>query len=145
MKRLLLLCIIGFIAASSGGASLTKVVDIPLPGNPNRFDYQSLDSQAKVLYLNHMNDGELIIFDVAGRKLIDHLKGFPRCTGVIVVPSIHKVFVSTPGNHEVAIVDTKTRQVIARVPAGRFPDGLAYAPDSNRVYVSDESGGKEII
>jgi DNA-binding beta-propeller fold protein YncE len=148
MKRNVILMIALFVAAigaAPGGNSLSKVVDIPLPGNPNRFDYQNLDPQAKILYLNHMNDGELVIFDVANRKVVDHLKGFPRCTGVIVVPSIQKVFVSTPGSHEVAIVHTKDHSVLARVPAGNFPDGLAYSPDSNRVYVSDESGGKEII
>lgn len=142
---LLLAFVLAAIRATPGGNSLSTVADIPLPGNPNRFDYQSVDTQAKILYLNHMNDSELVIFDIAGRKVIDHLKGFPRCTGVIALPPIHKVFVSTPGNHEVAILDMKDHAVLARLPAGRFPDGLAYSPDSNKVYVSDESGGKEII
>src|SRR5438132_11469503 len=35
---------------------LHPVADVPLPGRPVRFDYQSLDSAAGRLYISHMND-----------------------------------------------------------------------------------------
>lgn len=126
-------------------AYLSKVVDIPLPGNPTRFDYQSFDPQTKILYFTHMGDGELMIFDTETRKLISHLPGFPTATGVLAVPEISRVFVSVAGNHEVAVVDSKSLKVLARVPAGQFPDGLAYSPEVHKVYVSDEAGGKETV
>src|SRR5206468_1037452 len=68
-----------------------------------------------------------------------------RTTGVLVVPELKKVFVSVPGNHEVAVVDTQTLKVMSRIPDGEFPDGLAYAPEVQKVFVSDERGGKETI
>src|SRR6267378_6030882 len=124
---------------------LSKVIDLPLPGQPSRFDYQSLDPKAKRLYFSHMGDGELLVLNTETREVIAHLPGFPRTTGVLVVPELQKVFVSVPGNHEVAVVDTGTLKVLARVPDGEFPDGLAYAPEVHRVFVSDESGGKETV
>jgi len=134
---------------SPGAASpepiLTKVIDLPLPGQPSRFDYQSLDVDAKRLYFSHMGDGELLVLNTETRQLIAHLPGFPRVTGVLVVPALQKVFVSVPGNHEVAVVDTRTLKVLARIPDGEFPDGLAYAPEIQRVFVSDERGGKETV
>src|SRR5207247_5884069 len=60
-------------------------------------------------------------------------------------PELKKVFVSVPGNHEVAIVDTQTLKVLSRIPDGEFPDGLAYAPEDHKVFVSDEKGGKETV
>jgi DNA-binding beta-propeller fold protein YncE len=36
-------------------------------------------------------------------------------------------------------------RVIARAPAGDYPDGVAYAPSTGQVYVSDEHGGAEIV
>jgi DNA-binding beta-propeller fold protein YncE len=126
-------------------ATLLKVEDIPLPGKPTRFDYQSLDPEAKILYFSHMGDGELMVFDTETRKLISHLPGFPTATGVLAVPEIGRVFVSVAGNHEVAVVDSKSLKVIARVPAGQFPDGLGYSPEVHKVYVSDEAGGKETV
>lgn len=126
-------------------ATLTRVVDVPLPGRATRFDYQSLDPTTGMLYLTHMGDGELVVFDTVHRQIVAHLAGFPLATGVLVVPTLHRVFVSVAGQHEVAIVDTLSLKTLARVPAGDFPDGLAYAPGAHKVFVSDESGGKETV
>jgi DNA-binding beta-propeller fold protein YncE len=131
--------------AASPGPVLSKVIDLPLPGQPSRFDYQRLDPEAKRLYFSHMGDGELLVLNTETRELVAHLPGFPRTTGVLVVPGLRKVFVSVPGNHEIAVVDTLTLKVLARIPDGEFPDGLAYAPDVQRVFVSDERGGKETV
>jgi hypothetical protein len=45
----------------------------------------------------------------------------------------------------VAVVDTRSLEVLTRVDAGDFPDGLAYAPGAHKVFVSDERGGMEIV
>jgi DNA-binding beta-propeller fold protein YncE len=136
------------LAAASAGLAepmLTKVVDVPLPGRATRFDYQSFDPTTKTLYFTHMGDGELVVFDTARREVVARLPGFPTATGVLVVPELHRVFVSVAGRHEVAVVDTRSLKVLARVAAGEFPDGLAYAPDAHRVFVSDESRGMETV
>jgi DNA-binding beta-propeller fold protein YncE len=138
-------CLASSPKEESAGPHLLKLIDLPLPGQPSRFDYESLDSQAKRLYFSHMGDGELVVFNTETREVVAHLPGFPRTTGVLVVPDVQKVFVSVPGNHEVAIVDTRTLKVLSRVPDGGFPDGLAYAPEVHKVFVSDESGGKETV
>src|SRR5215510_9083365 len=137
------------VSSELGGASrspaLVTLADIPLPGKPSRFDYQSFDPKTKTLYFSHMGDGELVVFDTAARKVTAHLPGFPTVTGVLAVPALHRVFASVPGNHEVAVVDTKSLKVVARIPDGEFPDGLAYAPEAGKVFVSDERGGKETV
>jgi DNA-binding beta-propeller fold protein YncE len=124
---------------------LSPVVDVPLPGRPTRFDYQSFDPGTGRLYISHMGDGELVVFDTGARKVIAHLAGFPLVTGVLVVPRIHRVFASVAGRHEVAVVDTQTLRIVARTPAGQFPDGLAYSPETGKIFVSDERGGQETV
>src|SRR6266496_6256187 len=101
---------------------LKKVADVPLPGGATRFDYCSLDSNAGRLYFSHMGDGELMVFDTRPETLVAHLPGFPTMTGVLVVPSLHRVYGSVTKNHEVAVVDTQSLTVVARIPDGRFPD-----------------------
>lgn len=142
---LLITPIVCGVLFGDSSATLLKVEDIPLPGKPTRFDYQSFNPETKILYFTHMGDGELMVFDTETRKLISHLPGFPTSTGVLAVPEIGRVFVSVAGNHEVAVVDSKSLKVLATVPAGQFPDGLAYSPETHKVYVSDESGGKETV
>ena len=141
---------LGLLSATSARAagpppSLTTVADVPLPGGTTRFDYQSFDATTKTLYLSHMGDGELVVFNTETRTVTAHLPGFSTVTGVLAVPDLHRVFASVAGHHEVAIVDTQSLKVVARVPAGKFPDGLAYSPETGKVFVSDERGGQETV
>lgn len=133
-------------AGAAGGSSpLSLVADVPLPGGATRFDYQSFDPQTNRLYLSHMGDGELLVFDTRARRVVARLTGFPTVTGVLVVPELHRVFASATGSHEVVVVDTETLKTLSRVPTGQFPDGIAYAANAHKVYVSDENAGKETV
>jgi DNA-binding beta-propeller fold protein YncE len=55
------------------------------------------------------------------------------------------VYASVAGHHELAIVDASTLKVQARVTDIRFPDGIAYAAEAGKVFVSDESGQRDIV
>ena len=125
--------------------ALTVVADIPLPGAAKRFDYQSLDTTTGRLYISHMRGDRLDVFDAHAQKLVASLEGFPGATGVWAVPSLHHVYVSVTGRHVVAVVDDRTLKTIAQVKGADFPDGIAYAPDERRVFISDENGGADLV
>jgi DNA-binding beta-propeller fold protein YncE len=95
--------------------------------------------------MNHMNAGRTIVFDANAGKVLTEIAGLPRATGVWAVPSHHQVYVSAAGAHEVAIIDDRTLKVVARVQGIRFPDGIAYAREADKVFVSDESGGADVV
>ncbi len=124
---------------------LQLVQDIPLPGPANRFDYQSVDPAARRLYINHMNAGRLVVFDLDSAKVIGEVSGLDRATGVWAVPAHHTVYVSAAGRHEVAVIDDRTLAISARVGAIAFPDGIAYAPVEHKVFVSDEAGAADVV
>src|SRR5215471_15643552 len=133
------------VAARADAPVLQRVVDVPLPGPAVRFDYQTADTAANRLYLSHMNAGELVVFDLKARETVGIIRDLPRVTGVWCVPALGKVYASVPGHRHVAIIDTKTLAVEARVGQIGFPDGIAYAPGVKKLYVSDESGGGELV
>ena len=141
------------------GGRFALVADVPLGPAANRIDYQSFDPLAHRLYVSLMGAGKLLVFDTAANKPITQLDGFPKTTGVLVVPQSHRVYASVPGggigpslaqglgmlglskgHGAVAIVDTDTLHEIARLPGGVFPDGIAYDGKDNRIFVSDEMG-----
>jgi DNA-binding beta-propeller fold protein YncE len=124
---------------------LRLVREIPLPGPANRFDYQSVDSSSGRIYMNHMNAGRTVVFDANAGKVIAEIMDLPRATGVWAVPSHHQVYVSAAGAHEVAIIDDRTLKIVGRVTGIRFPDGIAYAREADKVFVSDESGGADVV
>jgi DNA-binding beta-propeller fold protein YncE len=127
-------------AARASSSILREVADIPLPGGASRFDYQSLDPRTGRLYISHMGDGHVVVFDIKTRRVVANLPGFPRVTGVLAVPQLGHVYASATGNHQVAVIDEKTLRTMARIPGIRFPDGIAYDPIDQKVFVSDESG-----
>src|SRR5438105_5612983 len=120
---------------------LELVADVPLPGLPVRLDYQSIDTTADRLYIAHMNAGDLIVFDLNTRKVESTVSDLPRITGVLSVPALGKVYASVPGHHHVAVINDRTLRVEARVGRIGFPDGIAYAPEVRKVYLTDDSGG----
>jgi len=119
--------------------------EFPLPGPANRFDYQAVDPSNGRLYMNHMNAGSTIVFDADSNRVLSEIKDLSRATGVRIVAAHHHVYVSAAGSHEVAIIDDRTLKVVGRVGGIRFPDGIAYASHADKVFVSDESGGAEIV
>ena len=137
----------------------TVVGDYDLGAGVNRMDYESIDPGARRLYISKMGGGQLLVFDLEKNRLEASLDGFPKVTGVLAVPELHKVYASVPGggvqssvsvalgmmgltrgHGEVAIRDTRTLKERARVPAGVFPDGIAFDPREQRIFVSDELG-----
>jgi DNA-binding beta-propeller fold protein YncE len=132
-------------ATNAPHGPLQLLKEYPLPGPPNRFDYQSVDPGTGRIYMNHMNAGRTIVFDADSGKVITEIMDLPRATGVWVVPSHHQVYVSAAGAHEVAIIDDRTLKVTARVGDIRFPDGIAYAAGADKVFISDESGGTDVV
>jgi YVTN family beta-propeller protein len=124
---------------------LKTVADVSLPGGTTRFDYQSFDPKSGRLYVSHMGDGNVVVFDTKTNKVVANIPGFPTVTGVLVVPALKSVYASVTHNHEVAVLDTEKLLVSKRIKDGKFPDGLAYSPETHKVFVSDEAGGVETV
>ncbi len=135
-------------AAAQQGAPppvLRTVADILLPGPPVRFDYQSLDPASERLFIAHMGAGEIVVFNVKSRRVERTIGGLPGVTGVLAVHPLGKIYASVTGLHQVAVIDARTLAVVARVGNIEFPDGIAWAPDQQKIYVSDELGGKLLV
>jgi len=134
-----------FAQGSGCEKMLDTVADVPMPGAAVRFDYQSMDTEHGRLYIAHMNDDHLVVFDTASRKVIANLDMFKRVHGVIAVPEISRVFASATGNHEMVAVDMQRLKIVGRAGPIEYPDGLAYAPGAQRVFVSDEHGAVDAV
>jgi DNA-binding beta-propeller fold protein YncE len=146
-----LLLVAGNLACSQntrdkrGGSILKEVADIPLPGPAVRFDYQSFDAKNQRLYMAHMNADHLVVFDTRKRQVVANLDGFKRVHGVIAVPDANRVFASATGDHEMVAVEMSSLKILGAAGPIDYPDGLAYSPSTQRVFVSDEHGGVDAV
>lgn len=109
-----------------------------------RFDYTSIDPTTHTLWISHMDASQLLAFDLSKRKIIRTISA-PGVHGVIVVPQIGRVYASATNARQVLTINARTGVVLARAPAGEYPDGLAYDSAQRHVFVSDESGGVETV
>jgi DNA-binding beta-propeller fold protein YncE len=140
---LLALAAAGNVAAG-GGLPLREVARVPLSGPAVRFDYTSFDPSTRRLWIAHMDAGRLLAYDVGHRKIVATIAA-PGVHGVIAVPQLHRVFASATNVHQAFTIDARSGAVLARAPAGEYPDGLAYDPVERHVFVSDETGGVETV
>ena len=132
-------------SVSSLSLPLRTLRDVPLSGGATRFDYQSLDEKSARLYIAHLGDGTMAVFDLNKETIFGDVKSLPRVHGVLAVPELHRVYASATGSNELAVIDDSTLQVIARVPAGDYPDGVAYASKAKKIYVSDLHGKMDTV
>lgn len=148
-------------AAAPGFERMFMLVgDYPLGISTNRMDYESYDPTTGRLFIAKMGEGHLLVFDTKLNQLIKDVPGFPKITGVLAVPQMHRLYASVPGaglgpsisvalgmaglssgTGALAVLDSDDLHEIARLPAGVFPDGITHDPVRNRVFVSDEFGG----
>lgn len=132
------------LAFGAAALPLKTVATVPLPGGQSRLDYASVDSGRHRLYMAHLGGGLVIVFDTNRRRVVKTIPA-PGAHGVLAVPSLGRVYASATDARQLLTIDARTNRVTARAPAGEYPDGIAYDGADRRVYVSDESGGAEIV
>jgi DNA-binding beta-propeller fold protein YncE len=131
--------------AAPSGLPLRVLSDVPLTGGATRFDYQSLDSSSGRLYIAHLGSDLMTVFDVNKQAVVGDVKDLKRVHGVLAVPELHRVYASATGTNELAVIDDQSLSIIARVPAGDYPDGIAYATKVSKIYVSDLHGKTDTV
>jgi DNA-binding beta-propeller fold protein YncE len=132
-------------SAPSRNLPLRTLRDIPLTGGVTRFDYQSFDANTGRLYIAHLGDGTMVVFDANKEILVGDVKDLSQVHGILAVPELHRVYASATGTNELAVIDDSTLQIIARAPAGDYADGVAYASKVNKIYVSDLHGKTDTV
>ena len=137
------------VAAGSAAAPqplpLRTLRDLPLGGRSPRFDYQSIDAGARRLYVAHQGDGRILVIDLDRQRLVASIGGLADVHGVLVVPSLHRLYATATALHQLVVVDTRSGRIVARHRAGVVPDGIAYDPVEQAVYISDERPAGALI
>ncbi len=112
---------------------LQVVADLPLGGGSSRFDYLSLDPARDRLYLVHLGADLVTVVDVRRRVVLADIAGVPAPHGVLVVPALGRAYASATAAHQLVTLDATSYRVLARTPAGQFPDGIAYDPATRKL------------
>ncbi|HEY6278250.1 MAG TPA: YncE family protein [Streptosporangiaceae bacterium] len=132
-------------SVASGAPGLRVVARIPLPGGNSRLDYASLDSRRGLLFVAHLGASQVLEINIRNGRMVRAIGGLSQVHGVLVVPSLHRVYATATGAHMVVRINEDTGQILGGTPAGAYPDGLVYDPANRTIWASNESGGSETI
>ena len=80
--------------SSEGVLPLRKIADLLLTGGTTRFDYQSYDPQTGLLFIAHLGDSVVMVFDTQSQKVIKDIPDIGSVHGVLAVPELDRVYAS---------------------------------------------------
>jgi YVTN family beta-propeller protein len=129
------LIVLTFAAVSLQGTTGYKVeTRYPVPGDGG-FDYVTIDSQARRLYLSHGTQVDVV--DADSGKLIGTIPDTPGVHGIAIVPEFKRGFTSNGREDKVSIFDPATLQLISKIDVGKGPDGIYYDSRTKRVFTNN--------
>jgi len=122
----------GLLVQSSTGY---KVVGRYPIGGVGGFDYISIDSSARRLYVSHGTQVEVL--DADNGKIIGTIADTPGVHGAAIAAAFKHGFTSNGREHKVSMFDTTTLQLIKKIDVGRGPDGIYYDDRTKRVFTNN--------
>jgi len=122
------------VTAFQGGAGYKVVTRYPVPGNGG-FDYVTIDSAARRLYLSHGTQVDVV--DPDNGKLIGTIPDTPGVHGVAIASEFKHGFTSNGRENKVSMFDPANLQLIRKIDVGKGPDGIYYDPKTKRVFTNN--------
>src|SRR5436189_3183866 len=120
-----------FMQSSSGYKVVTRY---PVPGNGG-WDYISIDSAARRLYVSHGTEANVV--DADNGKLIGTIPDTPGIHGIAIASEFKHGFTSNGRENKVSMFDTETLKLINKIDVGKGPDGIYYDQGTKRVFTNN--------
>ena len=116
------------------GAGYKLETRYPVPGNGG-FDYVTIDSGARRLYLSHGTQVDVINADDG--KLIGTIADTPGVHGIALATEFNHGFTSNGREDKVSMFDPTTLQLINKIDVGKGPDGIYYDRETKRIFTNN--------
>ncbi len=117
------------IAAPAGGYHVTKEIHI---GGEGGWDYLTVDSAARRLYVSHAT--KVVVIDLDSDKVVGEIPNTQGVHGIAIAPDLKKGFVSDGRSNSVTVFDLATLKQTGTVQTGKNPDAILYEPTSHRTF-----------
>jgi len=126
-------------AYAAGGYHLIKKVSFAAaPGGGEYFDYITVDSAARRVYLSQGTEIKVVDADKF-TEVGTITAGFKRDHGVALVPELNRGFVSDGDLAEAVMFDMKTLKVLSHIKTDKDCDSIFYDQASKRIFTFNGS------
>src|SRR5882762_5207627 len=124
-----------FAALLFQGTTGYKVLGRYPIGGTGGFDYVTLDSSARRLYVSHGTQVEVL--DADSGKIVGTIPDTPGVHGAAIAPAFNHGFTSNGRENKVSMFDPATLKLIKKIDVGKGPDGIYYDPKTKRVFTNN--------
>ncbi len=129
------LVLLSFLVGSLQGGTGYKVqTRYPVPGDRG-FDYLTIDSTARRLYISHGTQVDVLDPDTG--KLVGTIADTPGVHGIAIATEFKHGFTSNGSEAKVSMFDPATLKLIKKIDVGKGPDGIYYDPATKRVFTNN--------
>src|SRR5437763_1769270 len=117
------------------GATTYKVVArYPVPGEGG-FDYVTIDSSARRIYLSHGTQVDVV--DADSGKMVGTIADTPGVHGAAIASEFKHGFTSNGRENKVSMFDPVNLQLIKKINVGKGPDGIYYDATTKRIFTNN--------
>ena len=139
MRKLLTVGFIlfGTILRVTAAGEYKFIKEIPISG-AGGWDYLSIDSKARHLYVTHAN--KVVVVDLNNDTIAGEIADTPGVHGFAIAPELGRGFSSNGKENKVSVVDLKTNGTMAKVETGEVPDAILDEPERGEIYAFNGKG-----
>ena len=99
------------------------------------WDYVTIDSAARRLYVSHQTQVEVL--DADSGAVVGQISDTPGVHGIAIAAGLNRGFTSNGAKNKVSVFDTKTLALVSKIDVGAGPDGIYYDPRTRRVFTNN--------
>jgi hypothetical protein len=137
--RTALCCALLFGSAAVAAGPGYHVVGKIQVGGEGWWDYLTVDSAARRLYVSHGT--HVAVVDLESNKVVGDIPGTLGVHGIALAPALGRGFTSNGGMDAVTIFSLETLKPIGEVHTGKNPDSILFDPASGRVFTFNGRSG----
>ena len=123
-------------AAGASGYHVSKTIPV---GGEGFWDYTTVDSDARRLYVSHGT--HVVVLDADTQAVVGDIPDTQGVHGIAIASESGHGFVSNGRSNNVTMFDLKTLKTLGTIPAGTNPDAIIYDPYSKRVFAMNGRSG----
>jgi DNA-binding beta-propeller fold protein YncE len=125
---------------SLSGYHVIKTVPV---GGDGFWDYMSIDSDARRLYISHGN--HITVMDTDSYGIVGEIDDTKMVHGAALAPDLGRGFTSNGGTNTATIFELKTLKPLGTAETGKGPDAVIYDPASHRAFTFNGEAGTSTV
>jgi hypothetical protein len=125
------------VSAAPGASGYKVIKTVPISGEGG-WDYVTVDSDARRVYVSHAT--QVVVLDADSYEVVGSIPDTQGVHGIAIASDLGRGFTSNGRTNTATIFDLKTLKTIGTVNTGANPDAIVYDSGTKRVFTLNGRG-----